>query len=254
MDTRRKTAVITGGAQGIGKAIVQAFCSRGYSVAFADNDTEAGEETLEELSSKGDILYVPADVSQEKDAAMLIETTAGHFGTINVLVNNAGIMIRKPMEILSLAEWNRVINTNLTSIFLCSRFALAHLKPNRGSIVNIASTRALMSESDTESYTASKGGIVALTHAMAISCGPKVRVNCISPGWIEVEEWKKRTIRQKPQLTDRDNSQHPCGRVGVPQDIARAVLYLCDTENDFITGTNFVIDGGMTRKMIYEDD
>lgn len=253
MDTRNKTVVVTGGAQGIGKAVCQAFCRKGYSVVFCDIDTEAGEETSRELCAHGEALYLPADVSREDDVAFLIETAAGHYGTIDILVNNAGLMIRKPLMRLSLSEWSRVIDTNLSSIFLCSRYALSHLKAARGSIINIASTRALMSEPDTESYAASKGGIVALTHALAISCGPDVRVNCISPGWIEVSEWKKKSTRITPELTPHDHNQHPSGRVGRPEDIARAVLYLSDSENGFITGTNLVIDGGMTRKMIYEE-
>jgi NAD(P)-dependent dehydrogenase (short-subunit alcohol dehydrogenase family) len=155
-------------------------------------------------------------------------------------------MIRKPLGNLTLAEWNRVIDTNLTAAFLLARAAEKPLRKARGSIVTIASTRALMSEPNTESYSASKGALVALTHALAISLGPDLRVNCVSPGWIATE--KHGVLRRK------DHTQHPAGRVGKPQDIAEIVAWLLDGKRSgFVTGANFVIDGGMTRKMMYEE-
>jgi NAD(P)-dependent dehydrogenase (short-subunit alcohol dehydrogenase family) len=134
---------------------------------------------------------------------------------------------------------------------LCSKYAYPYLKKEKGVIINIASTRAFMSEPNTEAYSASKGGIYALTHALAISLGPDIRVNCISPGWIEVSEWKKKSLRKPAELTELDHKQHPAGRVGRPEDIASLVLYLISDEAGFITGANFIVDGGMTRKMIY---
>ncbi|MBD3264627.1 MAG: SDR family oxidoreductase, partial [Candidatus Omnitrophica bacterium] len=167
------------------------------------------------------------------------------------LVNNAGVTAAKPIGELSYREWNRILSVNLGGAFLCSKYGAGMLSSQKGSIINIASTRALMSEPDTESYSASKGGIIALTHALAVSLGPDVRVNCISPGWIEVSGWKKSKERSEPQLSPEDHSQHPAGRVGKPQDVASIACFLCDSRNDFITGANFIIDGGMTRKMIY---
>jgi NAD(P)-dependent dehydrogenase (short-subunit alcohol dehydrogenase family) len=153
-------------------------------------------------------------------------------------------MIRKPLRRLTLAEWHRVLDTNLTATFLLARAAEKPLRKAHGSIVTIASTRALMSEPDTESYSASKGGIVALTHALAVSLGPDIRVNCVSPGWIETKD--------QGALRRKDHAQHPAGRVGKPQDIAEIVFWLLDRERSgFVTGANFVVDGGMTRKMIY---
>ena len=152
---------------------------------------------------------------------------------------------------MSLAEWNRVLAINLTGTFLCAKYSAPHLAKTKGSIVNIASTRALMSEPDTETYSASKGGVVALTHSLALSLGPDVRVNCISPGWIEVSGWKKRRARRAAKLSEMDHKQHPAGRVGRPEDIASLVAYLISPEAGFITGANFIVDGGMTRKMIY---
>ena len=156
-------------------------------------------------------------------------------------------MIRKPLHRLTAAEWHRVIDTNLTATFLFARAAEKHLRKARGAIVTIASTRAAMSEPNTESYSASKGGLVALTHALAISLGPRVRANCVSPGWIETKNYA--ALRRK------DHTQHPAGRVGKPEDIAEIVAWLLDGgRSGFVTAANFTVDGGMTRKMIYEED
>jgi NAD(P)-dependent dehydrogenase (short-subunit alcohol dehydrogenase family) len=168
------------------------------------------------------------------------------FGRLDGLVNNAGIAHPEggPVEQLALSAFARVIATNLTGVFLCVKHAVPELRKQRGAIVNIASTRALQSEPHTEAYAASKGGVVALTHALAVSLGPELRVNCISPGWIDVRE-------QPAPLRSEDHAQHPVGRVGQPRDIASLTAFLLDETAGFITGQNFVVDGGMTRKMIY---
>ena len=150
-------------------------------------------------------------------------------------------------------EWDRVLNVNLKSIYLMVHFCLPYILPG-SVIINMASTRAFMSESNTEAYSASKGGVISLTHSLAISLAPKkVRVNSISPGWIETRDWKKESQREKPILTTIDHQQHPAGRVGVPEDIAHACLFLSSSEASFITGANLIVDGGMTIKMIYAD-
>jgi NAD(P)-dependent dehydrogenase (short-subunit alcohol dehydrogenase family) len=146
-----------------------------------------------------------------------------------------------------------MIRANLTGSFLMAKHAVPHLRAGRGAIVNIASTRALQSEPDTEAYSASKGGLVALTHALAVSLGPDIRVNCVSPGWIDTSGWKKRSRRGQEALRPEDHAQHPAGRVGTPEDVAAMVLYLVSDAAGFVTGQNFVVDGGMTRKMIYEE-
>jgi NAD(P)-dependent dehydrogenase (short-subunit alcohol dehydrogenase family) len=164
------------------------------------------------------------------------------FGRLDALVNNAGIASpgNGPVEKLALAEWNRRIGVNLTGAFLMTKHAAPHLRRARGAIVNIASTRALQSEPDTEAYAASKGGLVSLTHALAMSLGPQVRVNCVSPGWIAHTPVKK-----------KDHAQHPVGRVGRDQDVAELVAFLLSDAAGFATGQNYVLDGGMTKKMIY---
>lgn len=246
-----KVAIITGGGQGIGKAIAKKFLENNINVVIAEIDEEAGKEIEEEYSSLGNIKFIKTDVSKEEDVINMVDKTIKTFRKINYLINNAGIAINKHITELTLEEWNKVISVNLTGAFLCSKYTYPYLKETHGVIINIASTRAFMSEPNTEAYSASKGGIYALTHALAISLGPEVRVNCISPGWIEVSEWKKKSIRKPSELTELDHKQHPAGRVGKPEDIASLVFYLISDEASFITGANFIVDGGMTRKMIY---
>jgi NAD(P)-dependent dehydrogenase (short-subunit alcohol dehydrogenase family) len=173
-----------------------------------------------------------------------VRQVAKRFGRLDALVNNAGIASPEsgPVEKLALSEWRRRIGVNLTGAFLMTKHAVPHLRRARGAIVNIASTRALQSEPDTEAYAAAKGGMVALTHALAISLGPKVRVNCVSPGWINTRNAK---------LSRADHAQHPVGRVGRAEDVAELVAFLLSDAAGFATGQNYVLDGGMTRKMIY---
>jgi NAD(P)-dependent dehydrogenase (short-subunit alcohol dehydrogenase family) len=244
-----KAAIVTGGGQGIGKAIAWRLLKEGLGVVIAEADAEAGEETEHELKAFGDVRFMHTDVASEEQVKRVLEGTLSHFRRLDLIVNNAGIMIPKPVTDLSLEEWNRVLAVNLTGAFLLAKHGAPFLRENHGAIVNIASTRALMSEEHTEAYSASKGGLTALTHALAVSLGPEIRVHCISPGWIEVGEWKKRSLRQKPELTPEDHGQHPCGRVGRPEDIADLVVYLLSAT--FMTGENIVVDGGMTRKMFY---
>jgi Dehydrogenases with different specificities (related to short-chain alcohol dehydrogenases) len=247
---------ITGGAQGIGRAIAYHFAEIGYAVSITDNDAAAGREALSAIGARKAMgLFVKGDVAKPADVTAWMAKTVKELGVPDVLVNNAGIMIRKDVLKLKPAEFDKVIATNLGGAFLAAQAAAkAMAKRGRGgTIVNIASTRAFMSEPDTEGYSASKGGIVALTHALAISLARyHIRVNAISPGWIEVGDWKKASQSVKPHHSQIDRAQHPVGRVGVPADIAKAVQFLAENA-DFMTGQNITIDGGMTVKMIYEE-
>ncbi len=247
---KRKTAIVTGGAQGIGKCICKMFLADGMNVVAADIDAESGNECSREFKTDR-FKFLKYDVRNEKAVRICVEKTVEFFGGIDVLVNNVGIFSGGKVQALSLEDWNRVIETNLTAVFLFAKFAIPHLEAEKGSIVNISSTRALQSEKDTEAYSASKGGLLALTHALAVSLAGTVRVNCISPGWIDVSMWKKKSSRKKAVLSALDHSQHPVGRVGIPEDIAEMALFLVSEKAGFITGQNFVVDGGMTRKMIY---
>lgn len=251
MHSEPRIAIVTGGAQGIGMAITRRLYAEGWKVMVADRDEDAGQELVEELAAPERVDFLPTDVADEAQVRAMVEETLAGFGGIDLLVNNAGFGHGAPVTELSLAEWNRVIATNLTGCFLCARHAVPSLRARGGVIINIASTRAVMSEPNTEAYAASKGGLVALTHALAASLGPEVRVNCISPGWIETGAWKKRSARRAPVLTPEDHAQHLVGRVGTPEDVAALVSFLASPDSGFITGQNIIVDGGMTKKMIY---
>lgn len=251
MNPENSVAIVTGGGQGIGKAVALRLLKDGMKVVIAEIDVEAGEETTHELKELGDVRFIQCDVASETSVKNMIQKSVEYFSGIRVLVNNAAVAANKPLGELSFEEWSRVIGVNLSGAFLCAKYAAPHLRESGGAVINLASTRAFMSEANTEAYSASKGGIFALTHALAVSLGSEVRVNCISPGWIETGEWQKTSRREKAQLRPEDHGQHPAGRVGRPEDIASVVAFLISEENSFITGANFIIDGGMTRKMIY---
>lgn len=251
MNTETKVIIVTGGGQGIGKATAKHFLMRNFNVVIAEFDKEAGEETENEFRSLGKIKFIHCDVSIEEQVKNMVDETLSLFGRIDVLINNAAISANKSILDLTFEQWRHVIDVNLSGTLLCSKYCAPYLKVSRGSIVNMCSTRAFMSEANTEAYSASKGGIYALTHALAVSLGPDVRVNCISPGWIEVGPWQKVNDRHEPVHSNEDRLQHPSGRVGTPEDIANMIDYLTARENSFITGANFFVDGGMTRKMIY---
>jgi NAD(P)-dependent dehydrogenase (short-subunit alcohol dehydrogenase family) len=249
MGFTNKVVVVTGAANGIGRGVAFAYAEAGAKVILADMDLEAGKLTAEEIRNQaGEVIFVQTDVRQEKDIIRLFDLTKTTFGSLDVLINNAGKGVFKSPYGLTIEEWDDVINTNLRSVFLCSREAAKYMRENEtgGAIINIASTRAIMSEPNSEAYAASKGGIAAITHALAASLSEdRITVNAISPGWIHTGD--------DSQLTAADRDQHFSKRVGSPSDIARACLYLTAKENDFVTGINLVVDGGMTRKMIYEE-
>jgi NAD(P)-dependent dehydrogenase (short-subunit alcohol dehydrogenase family) len=254
-----KVIAITGGGAGIGRAIAWHFAQLGYAVSIIDRDRQAGKEALQVMREAGTkALFVPGDVSQLPDVASWLSKTKAKLGCPDVLVNNAAIEIRKDVLKLSIAEFDRIIAVNLHGTFICSQAAARMMagrggatQRERGSIINIASTRARMSEAGTEGYTASKGGILALTHGMAISLARhRIRVNSISPGWIETSEWQKAAKAHTPHHSKADREQHPVGRVGTPEDIAKACRFLAE-DAGFMTGQDIVLDGGMTVKMIY---
>lgn len=247
-----KVVLITGGAQGVGKGIAQAVLAAGGSVVVGDLDAEAGKACLEEWDVGDRAAFLVLDVSKEASVKRFVDVALRRHGRIDGLVNNAGIADAHtgPIEKLEWSEWKRRIDTNLGGVFLCSKYALPALKKANGAIVNISSSRAHQSEPDTEAYAASKGGIVAFTHALAISAGP-VRVNAINPGWIVVDDWKKPSARRAPKLSAADHAQHPVGRAGVPPDIGALAVFLLSSQAGFISGENFTVDGGIARKMQY---
>jgi NAD(P)-dependent dehydrogenase (short-subunit alcohol dehydrogenase family) len=226
----QKTVLVTGGARGIGRGSAVLLAQRGYRVAVADVD------------GASELPFFRCDVSREASVRRCVRAVLRRFGRLDALINNAGIAdpAGAPIEKLALADWNRKIAVNLTGVFLMSKHCTPHLRKAGGAIVNIASIRALQSEPDSEAYAASKGGVVAFTHALAMSLGPRVRVNCISPGWIA-----------NAPVSRKDHAQHPVGRAGRAEDIGEMIAFLISDGARFITGQNFVVDGGMTRKMVY---
>jgi NAD(P)-dependent dehydrogenase (short-subunit alcohol dehydrogenase family) len=246
-----KVFLVTGGGRGIGRAIARRLSEDGGRVCIVDRDRRAGLDAAREYGER--VMLVGGDVAREREVQRAIAACVRWGARLDGVVNNAAITDPEagPVEALSLARWRRTLEVNLTGPFLVVKHAVPHLRRSRGAVVNLGSTRALQSEADTEPYAATKGGIVSLSHALAISLGPAVRVNCISPGWIATDELAPRGHRHKPRLSRADHGQHPVGRVGRPEDVAALCAWLLSDEAGFVTGQNFVSDGGMTRKMIY---
>ena len=249
MRFKNRTVIITGAAQGIGEGLAHAYAAQGAQVVLCDVQREQGRSVEQSILQKGgSAFFVPCDVRNEQDIVRLVNLVLERTGSLDIVINNAGLSRWKSPYELTVQEWDDILNTNARSCFLLSREAAKYMRDSGkgGAIVNMSSTRSIMSEPDTEAYAASKGAILALTHALAVSLGRDgIRVNCISPGWIETG--------RAEHLREKDHKQHPAGRVGTPDDIAKACFYLTDPENTFVTGTHLIVDGGMTRKMIYEE-
>ncbi|PNT91429.1 SDR family NAD(P)-dependent oxidoreductase [Clostridium thermosuccinogenes] len=252
MNFRDKVCVVTGGALGIGRCLTREFAKAGSKVAFIDMNKEAGEENLEFIKQKGgEALFYCGDVAREEDLINFKDEVINRFGRVDYLINNAGLSRRGILSSCSYDDFNYVLRVGITAPYYLTKLFLPHFSQG-GSVVNISSTRAMMSQADTESYTAAKGGVSALTHALAVSLAGRVRVNSVSPGWIDTGAYHDENYH--PAYTEADTAQHPSGRVGEPMDIARVVMFLCDEENSFITGENITVDGGMTKLMIYSGD
>ena len=223
-----KVAVVTGGAHGIGKAIAEAFREAGATVYIMD--IRAGDWFMGDVGSKADL---------ERFAAFVVNRE----GKVDYLINNA-LPLMKGIDACSYEDFQYALSVGVTAPFYLTKLLAPHFNPG-ASVVNIASSRGRMSQPQTESYTAAKGGVAALTHALAISLAGKVRVNSISPGWIDTTD---------SDITGADALQQPVGRVGKPEDIASLALFLCSERAGFITGENICVDGGMTRQMIYHGE
>ncbi len=255
-----RTAIVTGGAQGIGKGIVEHLLGDGWRVVAIDSDAEAISDLAGELPVT-ELLAVRADVGSESQVAKAFDRLkawnekAGEPAGIDLLVSNAGLAdpVSGPIEELDLKRWRQWQDSHVTGAFLMVRAAVPLLRMRKGAIVLMASTRALQSEPECEAYATAKGGLCAMAHALAISLGPDIRVNAILPGWIETGPWQKAAKRNEAKHRPIDRKQHPAGRVGTPRDIAATVAFLASEGAGFITGQQFVVDGGMTRKMIYAD-
>lgn len=254
MRLKDKVAIVTGGAMGIGKGIVTVFAREGAKVVIADVNEEAGRATEQELRDQGfDVFFVRCDVSNEEDVKAMIQKTIEHYGALHILVNNAGIGVYKSITEATREEFERCLAVNLIGPFLCSKYAIPHIKASGGgSIINIASVHAVQNVGGTAPYAASKGGLAALTRAAAIDVArDNIRVNAICPGWIDTPlvrgifasspdpEGMRRQVERRQLL----------GRLGTPEDVGYAALFLASDESSYITGSLLFVDAGMTAQL-----
>ncbi|HHV30369.1 SDR family oxidoreductase [Acetivibrio mesophilus] len=233
--------LVTGGAHGIGKQICIDFIQAGDKVCFIDIDEKKSIDFAKEYPN---LFYFHGNVAHQLTLKRFVEFAMEKLQRIDVLVNNACRGNKGILSSLSYEEFDYTLSIGLKAPYELSRLCKDELIKNKGRIINIASTRAFQSEPDSEAYASTKGGIVALTHALAISLGPDVLVNCIAPGWINVNE--------QQEFSREDCAAIPAGKVGTPKDISDMVLFLC--QQDFITGETITVDGGMSKRMIYHGD
>lgn len=249
---RNKAALITGGGSGIGFATALAFVREGAGVVISDISADRGKEAVALARKEGnDLLFVRGDVSKIADAKRMVEETVRRLGKIDVLFNNAGILIEKPVHELSEEEWDRVMDINLKGVFLVSKYALPHMiRQGKGVIVNTGSVNSIVGDKGDPAYCASKGGVGLLTKAMAIDYAEHgIRVNAVCPGWIETRMFRQEAAKRRVSIESYKayaGSHHPMGRIGRPEEIANVVVFLASDEASFITGTLVVVDGGFT--------
>ena len=250
MKFENKTCVVTGGAGGIGRCISEAFLREGARIAIIDTDDIPGQRMAQQYGDR--LLFYSGDIAVKDTLERFAQEVLSAFGSVDYLVNNAMISHRGILSDCSYDDFNEVLRIGITAPYYLTSLFADHFCTD-AAIVNIASTRAAMSQPDTESYTAAKGGIRALTHALCISLSGKVRVNSVSPGWIDTSAYQHANSAA-PQHSPADRAQHPSGRIGTPEDIASMVLYLCSADAGFINGEDITVDGGMTKQMIYHGD
>jgi len=252
MRLRDKVAIVTGAGSGIGRATANLFAKEGAKVVVADIESSLGKETVEEISeNRGTAVQAMVDVSKADEVRAMIKTCITSFGKLDVLFNNAGIegpggLLWKMKE----DDWNRVMDVNLKSVFLGCKYAIPHMKRTKGSIINTASELGLVGSTSRPAYSASKGGIIALTRSLALQCAPYgIRVNCICPGATETPLLVRFVgEKQRERGLQKVTQEIPLRRLGKPIDIAYAALYLASEESSFVTGSVLVVDGGSTAQ------
>ncbi|MDF2644774.1 MAG: short-chain dehydrogenase/reductase [Paenibacillus sp.] len=248
MNLQGKVAIVTGGGSGIGEAIVRLFTTQGAAVIIADWNEQGASRLAEELTSYGhQVVAVKTDVSSNADVRVIIQETLHRFGQLDVLVNNAAVILPKFLEEVEEEEWDRLFHINLKSVFLMVKHTIAELRKTRGTIVNMASLNGLVGQKMNPVYAATKGGVVAMTKALALDYATDgVRVNCICPAgvstpllqhWIQEQDDPTATI----QIL---NDMHPIGRPATSEEVAQAALFLASTQSGFITGVALPVDGG----------
>ncbi len=253
MRLENKVAIVTGAGKGIGWGIAKVFSQEGAKVVVVDWDEEAGKKTAEEIrQSGGDAIFVHCDVSNEEQVKAMVQATLDKYGRIDVLVNNAGIGVYKPVLEATSEDWDRCLAVNLKSVFLCSKYVIPHMQAaGKGAIVNISSVHSHATVNGVAPYAASKGGITALTRNMAIDYGPAIRVNAIAPGWVltpliqSIFDSYPDPAAQRRLVEQRQVMK----RIGRPEDIGYAAAFLASDEASFITGTQLFVDGGLTAQL-----
>ncbi len=253
MEFENKVVIVTGAAKGIGHGIAKVFVEHGARVVLVDWDKEAGEEAAKAFTTGGvEALFVHCDVSQEDQVKAMVEAAHEAYGRIDVLVNNAGVGVYKPLLDASSEDWDHCLAVNLKGVFLCSKYVIPHMQSiGKGAIVNISSVHSHATVNGVAPYAASKGGITALTRNMAIDYGPTIRVNSIAPGWVltpliqSIFDSSDDPSEQQRAVEQRQVMK----RIGRPEDIGHAAAFLAGDEAGFITGTQLYVDGGLTAQL-----
>ena len=240
--SQQKAAIVTGGASGIGAAVVERLAGAGYVVAIFD---------VNEPAPGGSALAIPTDVSDEAAVRSAVDRVISEFGSLEVLVNNAGIEIHGAVPELTAEQWDRQVAVNLRSVFLCSKYAIPHMRARGGAVVNVSSVHASVSWPNCPAYDAAKAGMAGLTRAMAVDHGPEgIRVNVVCPGYIDTPLLRRSLALADDweQTVGRIAQWHPARRIGTPQEVAEAVFFLASDAARFITGACLVVDGGLTAR------
>ncbi len=254
MRFERKAVLVTGGGSGIGLATALAFLREGAKVAIGEVSEERGREAVAQARGEGhELLVIPGDVTREADAARMVEETVKAYGRLDVLFNNAGILIESQVHEMTEADWDRQIDVNLKGAFLVAKHAVRQmLKQGGGAIVNTGSVNSLVGDPDAAGYCASKAGIALLTKSMSLAYAARgIRVNAVCPGWVETRMFAQEAETRGVTVAEyrrRAGSEHPVGRVGRPEEIANLVLFLASDDSAFTTGSLVVVDGGYTAR------
>lgn len=240
--------VVTGSTRGIGRGIARRFATEGASVVITGRDAESGATVASSIREDGgDALFVETDLRDLEEIQALFRATADKYGAVDVLINNAGVQTETSVTEATLDDWEFVLETNFRAYWLCAKHAAEHMV--EGTIINISSNHAFLTMPSHFPYNAVKAGINGMTRAMALDLGPEIRVNTISPGWIEVERTREELPEERRGQLE---SIHPLGRIGQPEDVAGAVAFLASDDAAFVTGSNLLVDGGRTAVM--QDD
>lgn len=244
----KKIVVITGGTKGIGRAIAYTLAKQDYKLLLNYfSDDESAQETLANCQAVNpDILLVKADIAKKTEVEKLFREAIQAFGTIDVLINNAGLNVDKPLHDLTEDDWDRVVDTNMKGVFLCSQIASKYMvqQETGGIILNVGATTGIRGRTRGLNYCASKAGVLVMTKCLALELAPKVRVNCIIPGFTRTSETEARYQLADPQNVEFKANSIPLGRIGTPEDIANAVSFMLSDGAKYINGQKIIIDGG----------